>query len=110
MTNITPIAQAVIALVFIAISTFIIPLIKKHTDAATINKILDYIRIFVEAAEQIFPRMCGDDKKQFVKEKLAALGIDVDLDIIDSAIESEVLKLHNELYQYEDVEYEDVEE
>lgn len=102
MTNITPIAQAVIALVFVAISTFVIPLIKKHVDSATINKILDYIKIFVEAAEQIFGHECGDEKKQFVKSKLAALGVNVDLDVIDAAIESEVLRLHSELYTYED--------
>ena len=52
---------------------------------------------FIEAAEQVFGKDQGPEKKEWVRGRLAALGIDVDLDVIDAEIEACVLLLHNAL-------------
>lgn len=81
---------------FIAVA-FVIPYIKKKYNQQQLEEINEKIQTYVEAAEQIFGSDQGTEKKQWVRDKLAAHGIDVDLDEIDSAIEAFVLILHNEL-------------
>lgn len=77
--------------------TFIVPYIKRKYDSQQLESINEKIQTYVEAAEQIFGKEEGAEKKQWVRGKLAAAGIDVDLDSIDAAIEAFVLLLHNEL-------------
>jgi len=81
---------------FIAVA-FVIPYIKKKYTKQQLEEVNEKIQTYVEAAEQIFGKEQGEEKKQWVRSKLAAHGINVDLDEIDSAIEAFVLILHHEL-------------
>ena len=81
---------------FIAVA-FVIPYIKKKYSQQQLEEVNEKIQTYVEAAEQIFGSEQGAEKKQWVRGRLAAHGIDVDLDEIDSMIEAFVLLLHNEL-------------
>lgn len=81
---------------FIAVA-FVIPYIKKKYNQQQLEDINDKIQTYVECAEQIFGKEQGEEKKQWVRERLAGMGIDVDLDFIDATIEACVLMLHNAL-------------
>lgn len=81
---------------FIAVA-FVIPYIKKKYTQQQLEEVNNKIQTYVEAAEQIFGSEQGAEKKQWVRERLAAHGIDVDLDEVDAALEGFVLLLHHEL-------------
>ena len=95
--SINDIITIVLKVICFILVSFIIPLIKKKYDQEHINSVLDKIQTYVECAEQIFGTDQGEEKKQWVRGRLAAHGIDVDLDIIDAEIEACVLMLHNAL-------------
>lgn len=76
---------------------FVIPLIKRKYTRDQLEAVNDKIMTYVQAADQIFGGDQGVEKKQWVRGRLAAHGIDVDLDIIDAEIEACVLMLHNAL-------------
>lgn len=96
ITEIVTLALKVLCFVLVV---FIIPLIKKKYTQQEIDSVLDKIQTYVECAEQIFGSEQGEEKKQWVRGRLAAHGIDVDLNIIDAEIEACVLMLHNALRQ-----------
>lgn len=95
--SINEIITLVLKVVCFILVAFVIPLIKKKYDQNQIDGVLDKIQTYVECAEQIFGSEQGELKKQWVRGRLAAHGIDVDLDIIDAEIEACVLMLHNAL-------------
>ena len=95
--SITEIVTLVLKIICFVMVAFIIPLIKKKYQQNEIDNILEKIETYVEAAEQIFGKEQGEEKKQWVRGRLAALGIDVDLEFIDAQIEACVLLLHNAL-------------
>lgn len=97
MVDITPIVNALIMLIAAIITTFIIPLLKKNASAQDLNEMLKWIDIAVMAAQQMYYMEDGPTRKQYVLDFLAAKGYDVDSDEVDAAIESAVLKLHQEL-------------
>ena len=96
--NITPIINAVIALIAALISAFVIPWIKKKAAACDLEQMQAWTKIAVAAAEQLYTALQGDVKKQYVMKYLAEKGYDVSDEDIENAIEAEVLRLHNELY------------
>lgn len=94
MTDITPIVNAVIALVAAVISVFLIPWIKGKIETEKLNQIMSWVTIAVEAAEQIYRESgMGAKKKAYVLDFLAKKGITLDVDSIDAMIESAVLDL-----------------
>lgn len=95
--NANEIISLVLKLVCFILVSFVIPLIKKKYEQNKIDAVLDKIQTYVESAEQIFGKDQGEEKKQWVRGRLAAHGIDVDLDLIDAEIEACVLMLHNAL-------------
>lgn len=95
--DLNEIITLVLKIVCFLLITFVIPLIKKKYDQSQIDAVLDKIQTYVECAEQIFGSEQGEEKKQWVRGRLAAHGIDVDLNIIDAQIEACVLMLHNAL-------------
>lgn len=106
--DITEIVIMVIGLCAVILTIFVIPAIKakygqdKVDEAlAVASKIDCFIRTFVEAAEQIFPKEEGVRKKEYVTnlvlEKLAEIGVTMDLEQISAAIESAVFELHTKL-------------
>ena len=96
--NITPIINAVIALIAALVSAFVIPWIKKKAASCDLDQMQAWTGIAVAAAEQLYTALQGDVKKQCVMKYLAEKGYDVSDEDIENAIEAEVLRLHNELY------------
>ena len=95
MTDITPIAQAFIALITTVIAIVIIPWIKSRTTAEQQAQILSWVRIAVLAAEQLFKGIGrGEEKKQYVIDFLKSKGYYIDAEKIEAMIEAEVAKLN----------------
>lgn len=100
MTDLTEIIKAVVTLLALLITTFLIPFLKAKIGADKLEKLLVYVKIAVEAAEQIFKESgMGAAKKEYVANYLAQLGYKLDQDALDVLIESAVLEMKNELIQ-----------
>ena len=97
--NITPIAQAIIALAAALISTFIIPWIKSKATNEKTADFLRWVEIAVAAAEQLYESTDGEAKKDYVVNYLRGKGIIMNEEDVENAIEAAVIKLHNELYK-----------
>lgn len=94
MIDLTPIANAVITLAALLITTFLIPWIKAKVNAEKLAEIQKWATIAVQAAEMIYSESgLGDKKKQYVKSYLQSKGYTLDIDTIDALIESAVMEL-----------------
>jgi type II secretory pathway pseudopilin PulG len=94
--DITPIVQAVFALVGVLITSLLIPWIRSKTTAEQQEEIKQWVKIAVAAAEQIFVGSGrGKEKKDWVLEFLAKYNLKVDMDAIDALIEAAVWELNN---------------
>lgn len=94
--DITPIVQAVFALVGVLITSLLIPWIRSKTTAEQQEEIKQWVKIAVAAAEQIFVGQGrGKEKKEWVIEFLARYNLKVDMDAIDALIEAAVWELNN---------------
>lgn len=97
MTDLTPIVNAVIALIAAIITTFLIPWIKSKIDAAKLSQIVEWVGIAVRAAEQIYNESgMGEKKKQYVLDFLADKGFTLDPNSINAMIEAAVKNLNIE--------------
>lgn len=97
MTDLTPIVNAVIALIAAIITTFLIPWIKGKIDAAKLAQIIEWVGIAVRAAEQIYNESgMGEKKKQYVLDFLADKGFTLDPNSINAMIEAAVKNLNIE--------------
>lgn len=83
MTDITPIINAIIALVSVIITVVVIPYIKRKSTVAQQEIITAVVKSAVYAAEQIYRGSGrGEEKKKFVVDYLHERGIEVDVDDI----------------------------
>ena len=90
----TPIVEAVITLVAILITTYLIPFIKSKFNSQKQAEINNWIKIAVAAAEQIYKNGgTGAEKKEYVIAWLNARNIKYDADKIDAMIEAAVYDL-----------------
>lgn len=97
MTDLTPIVNAVIALIAAIVTTFLIPWIKSKIDAAKLAQIVEWVGIAVRAAEQIYNESgMGEKKKQYVLNFLADKGFTLDPNSINAMIEAAVKELNIE--------------
>lgn len=92
--NITEIITLVLKVICLVLVVFVIPYVKKKYDKQQLESVNEKIQTYVECAEQIFGKEQGAEKKEWVREKLMAHGIDVDLDYINATIEQIVLEIH----------------
>ena len=97
--SITEIVTLVLKVLCFILVAFVIPVVKRKYTQQELEAVNDKIMTYVQAADQIFGSEQGEEKKQWVRSRLAAHGIDVDLNIIDAEIEACVLMLHNTLKQ-----------
>lgn len=105
MFDITPIIEAVFALIGVVITVIVIPYIKSKTSAAEQTEINAWVKIAVAAAEQIYKGSGrGEEKKAYVLEWLKKHGVTVDEDAIDAMIEAAVYELNNGIIPTDDVE------
>lgn len=95
MIDITPIVNAVIALLAAGVSVFLIPWIKSKTTDAQRKELLEWVKIGVAAAEQLYEGQGrGEEKKKYVLEFLASMGFTVDEEAVNAAIEAAVNQLN----------------
>lgn len=95
----TALFQAVISLVTVIITSFIIPWIKSKVEANKLQKFLEVVEIGVRAAEQIASNFGFDGawKKSYVVDYLEKLNMKIDYDTLDNAIEYAVYNLKKEI-------------
>ena len=89
----TELIQAVIALVSVLITTFIIPLLKRRLSAEKLEELKKWVSIAVTAAEQLYGSKTGQQKKEYVLSFLIDKGIVFDAAEVATMIEAEVYKL-----------------
>lgn len=95
MYDITPIVEAVAALIAALITAFVIPYIRSKTTAQQQAEINAWVKIAVSATEQIYKGSGrGEEKKAYVIQWLREHGITVDEAKLDALIESAVYELN----------------
>ena len=86
MIDLTPLFQAVIALLAALITSRLIPWIKKKIGAEEMNMLNAATRTVVFAAEQIYGAGKGAEKMEYVISQLEKKGFTVDIDAIEAAV------------------------
>lgn len=86
--DLTPILQAVIALLAAIITFRVIPWIKAHTTETQQNNLAAAARIAVYAAEQIYGANNGDLKLDYALDILEDKGFRLDRDILREVVEA----------------------
>lgn len=99
--DLTPVFQAVIALLAALITTRLIPWIKKRTTEQQLTNIKAAARIAVYAAEQLYGAGQGDEKLRYALERLEAMGFHADEDLLRAAVEDAVYNLVPDFYGLE---------
>lgn len=95
--DVTAIVNAVIALIAIVVSVFVIPWIKSKTTSQQREDLIAWVKIAVAAAEQIYNgAKMGAEKKQYVLDFLTKNGFAVNEDSVNVAIEAAVKQLNSE--------------
>lgn len=84
--DLTPVLQAIIALLAAIVTYKIVPWIKSRTDAQQQANIQAMVRIGVYAAEQIYGAGKGAQKMEHVKKWLESQGFTVDIEAIEAAV------------------------
>lgn len=90
-----------IALIFFAvlaviITNVVIPLLQSKTNAEDMAAVINWVKIAVAAAEQVYTGTGrGKEKKAYVLDWLESKGIHLDDSVIDALIESAVYELKN---------------
>lgn len=92
--DITPIVEAVVAVVCAVVTCVLIPYIKSKTTTEQQKEINAWVKIAVAAAEQIYTGSGrGEEKKAYVLEWLRSHGVTVDDEKLDAMIEAAVYEL-----------------
>ena len=84
--NLTPIIQAIIALLATLITCKLIPWIQSRTTEKQQGNLRALIRVLVYAAEQLYGAGKGSAKREYVCEELRKRGFEVDLSEIEAAV------------------------
>lgn len=91
----TELLQAVITLISVIITTFLIPYIKKKLSNERLEELKKWVSVAVKAAEQLYGSKTGKQKKEFVLSFLMDKGIIFDAAEVATLLEAEVYKLTN---------------
>lgn len=91
--DITPIIEALIGLVSLIITGFLIPYLKQKLSNEKREKLRSWVSIAVAAAEQLMKNKSGIEKKEYVVSFLLSKGLVFDIDEVTAMIECEVYKL-----------------
>lgn len=84
--DLTPILQALIALIAALVTTKVIPWIKARTTEQQQANLQALVKVLVYAAEQLYGAGKGEEKLTYVKEELRGRGYDVDLPVIEATV------------------------
>lgn len=96
MIDLTPILQAVVALVAALITAFLIPWIRSKTTLEQRELLLSIVTSLVYAAEQIYGAGKGDEKLAYVIGELEDRGLKVDVAAIEAVIKEQYEMLHRQ--------------
>lgn len=91
--DLTPVLQAIIALLAALVTYKLVPWIKAKTTEKQQENIQAAVHVAVYAAEQIFGAGHGEEKLDFALEKLEEAGFNVEKDLVREAIETAVYGL-----------------
>ncbi len=93
--DITPVANAAIALIAAVVSVYLIPWIKSKTTNEQRKQFVAWVKIAVSAAEQVYngPGR-GEEKKRYVIAFLKSQGVEFDEASVSNAIEAAVNQLN----------------
>lgn len=94
--DITAIIEAVIALISLVVTGFIIPILKQKLGTEKCEKLRTWVNIAVRAAEQLYGSKTGQQKKEYVVAFLLSKGLVFDVDEVTAMIESEVYRISKE--------------
>lgn len=104
MYDLTPIIEAVAALIGVVITCILVLFIRSKTTAEQQKEINAWVKIAVSAAEQIFKGSGrGEEKKQYVIAWLKERGFTVDENELDALIEAAVYELNQGIIPIEGV-------
>jgi len=93
--DLTPIINAILALVAVLITYYLIPWIKAKTTAEQQAEINAWVKIAVMAAEQLFNGSGrGKEKKEYVVKFIESKGFLIDAAELDKLIEAAVLAVN----------------
>lgn len=96
MIDITPLVNALIAVLGVAITIFVIPWLKSRTTAAQREEINAWVKIGCAAAEQLYNSGQINNRKAYVLQFLAQKKLKVNMDELDKMIEAAVLEINKE--------------
>lgn len=94
--DLTPIIQAIIALLAAIVTYKLIPWIKTKTTNEQQQLLAATVKTLVFAAEQLYGAGSGEAKLEYVKEQLEAKGFTADLAEIEAAIKENYEALHRD--------------
>ena len=97
MIDLTYIIELVIALIGSLIAAFLIPWLRTKMTAEQTAEMIAWVKIAVSAAQQLYHQVDGAERLEYALAILEKKGYDIDSAEIRSAVEAEVLKLHQEL-------------
>lgn len=104
MYDLTPIVEAIAALIGVTITCILVPFIRSKTTAEQQKEINAWVKIAVAAAEQIFTGSGrGEEKKEYAIAWLKERGFVVDEGELDALIEAAVYKLNQGIIPIEGV-------
>ena len=84
--DLTPILQLVIMLLSAVITAFVIPWIRRKTNAQQWEALVNVTRTAVFAAEQVYGSGWGRDKLRYAEEYIKTKGYTVDTDLIEATV------------------------
>lgn len=89
----TALFEILISILSVIVSCFLIPWLKEKLSAEKLEKLVKWVKIAVEAAEQLYGSGTGQQKKEYVVSFLLSKGIKFDANEVEAIIESSVLQL-----------------
>lgn len=89
--DLTPLFQAVLAVLAAIVTYKVVPWIQARTTAQQQALLTAAVRVAVYAAEQLYGAGAGKDKLMYVKAQLAKKGFRVDVDEIEAAVKEMAL-------------------
>ena len=96
MIDLTPILEAIIALITALVTYKVIPWIKAKTTESQQAILMATVRTLVYAAEQLYGAGKGKEKFTYVRQKLQEKGFDVDVDAIEAAVKEITIEIAKE--------------
>ena len=100
MIDLTPIVNALITLLGLLLTTFLIPWIKVKVSAEKLEQVKKWTAVGVKAAEMIYKESgMGEAKKNYVRKFLESKGYKLDIDAVDALIEATVREMQQEAFE-----------